>query len=120
MVGSSERFGAYIREQRDAKGMSLRELAKAAGVSPTFMSKVETENWKPKEEKLRKIAQILGLDGDDLVARAGRVPSDLAEIIKEHGARPELEALLRTTKRFSSDQMGKLVEQAERVAKTKR
>jgi HTH-type transcriptional regulator, competence development regulator len=120
MAGSSEKFGAYIRDHREAKGMSLRELAKAVGVSPTFMSKVETEDWKPKEEKVRKIARVLELDGNDLVARAGRVPSDLAEIIKEHGARPELEALLRTTKRFSSDQMGKLVEQAERVAKTKR
>jgi transcriptional regulator with XRE-family HTH domain len=120
MVVSSEKFGAYIRDNREAQGMSLRDLAKAAGVSPTFMSKVETENWKPKEEKLRKIAQVLGLDGSDLVARAGRVPSDLAEIIKEHGARPELEALLRTTKRFSSEQMGKLVQQAERTAKSKR
>jgi transcriptional regulator with XRE-family HTH domain len=119
MVRGSDRFGAYIRDQRVAKGMSLRELAKAAAVSPTFMSKVETENWKPKEEKLRKIAQVLAIDGDDLVARAGRVPSDLAEIIKEHGARPELEALLRTTKRFSSDQMDALVQQAERVAKSK-
>jgi len=119
MVRNSERFGAYIRDQRLAKGMSLRELAKAAAVSPTFMSKVETEDWKPKEEKLRKIAQILTIDSDDLVARAGRVPSDLAEIIKEHGARPELEALLRTTKRFSSDQMGELVQQAEKVAKSK-
>lgn len=117
MVSSSGKFGAYIRERREAKDLSLRDLAKAAGVSPTFMSKVETEDWKPKEEKLRKIAKFLELDADDLVARAGRVPSELAEIIKEHGARPQLEALLRTTKRFSSDQMGKLVEQAERAAK---
>ena len=119
MVRNSEPFGAYIREQREAKGMSLRDLAKAVKVSPTFMSKVETEDWKPKEEKIRKIADVLQVDGDDLVARAGRVPSELAEIIKVHGARPELEALLRTTKRFSSDQMGKLVQQAEKVAKSK-
>jgi transcriptional regulator with XRE-family HTH domain len=119
MVRSSEKFGAYIRDQREAKGISLRELAKAAGVSPTFMSKVETEDWKPKEEKLRKIARVLELDSDDLVARAGRVPSDLAEIIKEHGARPELEALMRTTKRFSAQEMDKLVQQARKVAKSK-
>lgn len=119
MVRISEKFGPYIREQRDAKGMSLRELAKAAGVSPTFMSKVETENWKPKEEKLRKIAQVLGIDGADLVARAGRVPSDLSDIIKEHGARPGVEALLRTTKGFTPQEMAKLVQQAAKVAKSK-
>jgi transcriptional regulator with XRE-family HTH domain len=119
MVSGSEKFGAYIRGHREARGMSLRDLAKAAGVSPTFMSKVETEDWKPKEEKLRKIAQVLGLDGADLVARAGRVPSDLSDIIKEHGARPGLETLLRTTKRFSPQEMEKLVQHAEKVARSK-
>jgi transcriptional regulator with XRE-family HTH domain len=34
----------------------LRDLAKRVEVSPTFLSKVETEDWKPKEDKLRKIA----------------------------------------------------------------
>ena len=40
----------------------------------------------------------------------------IRQIIKEHGARPELEALLRTTKGFSAKQMGKVVEQAEKLA----
>jgi len=119
MAGSSEKFGAYIRETREAKTMSLRELAKTAGVSPTFMSKVETEDWKPKEEKLRKMAQILGIDENDLVARAGRVPSELSDIIKGHGARPGVELLLRTTKDFTPQEMAKLVEQAKKVAKPK-
>lgn len=120
MVSGSDKFGAYIRGHREAMGMSLRDLAKAAGVSPTFMSKVETEDWKPKEEKLRKIAKLLGLDGDDLVARAGRVPSELSDIIKDHGARSGVEALLRTTKRFTQQQMEQLVEHAEKVVKPKR
>ena len=108
MVSGSGKFGAYIRDGSEAKDLSLRDLAKAAGVSPTFMSKVETEDWKPKRRSCGEIAKFPELDADDLVARAGRVPSELAEIIKEHGARPRLEALLRATKRFSSDQMGKL------------
>lgn len=119
MGNSVENFGPFIRERREATGMSLRDLAKAAGVSPTFMSKVETENWKPKEEKLRKIAQILGLDENDLVARAGRVPSELSDIIKGHSARPGVELLLRTTKDFTPQEMAKLVQQAQKVAKPK-
>src|SRR5260370_42689378 len=35
---------------------SLRDLAKRVEVIPTLLSKVETEDWKPKEDKLRKIA----------------------------------------------------------------
>jgi transcriptional regulator with XRE-family HTH domain len=119
MAPGKDKFGAFIRKEREAKGISLRDLAKRIGVSPTFLSKVETEDWKPKEDKLRKIAEIIECNGDELVARAGRVPSDLADIIKQHGARPELEVLLRTTKRFTSEDMSKLVQQARRVAKDK-
>lgn len=109
-----EKFGAMIREAREAKGMSLRELAKRIEVSPTFLSKVETEDLKPKEDKLRKIASILGVDGDDLVGRAGRVPSALAEIIKAHGAKAELATLLRITKGYSAAEMDKLVQLAKK------
>ena len=102
-----------------ARGIGLRELAKRIEVSPTFLSKLETEDWKPKEDKLRKIASILELDGDSLVAQAGRVPSDLTDIIKKHGAKPELATLLRITKGYSADQMSKLVELANRSRKGK-
>jgi hypothetical protein len=37
--------------EREAKGLSLRDMAKKIKVSPTFLSKVETEDWKPGEEK---------------------------------------------------------------------
>jgi hypothetical protein len=47
---------------------------------------------------LRKNALILEMDGDELVGRAGRVPSDLTDIIKKHGAKSELATLLRITK----------------------
>ena len=119
MAPEKGKFGAIIRQAREGKGISLRELAKQAGVSPTFLSKVETEDWKPKEEKLRKIASLLGLDEADLVARAGRIPSELTDIIKRHGARSELETLLRTTKRFSSADLTKVVQHAQKVGKDK-
>jgi transcriptional regulator with XRE-family HTH domain len=119
MPASREKFGASIREAREAKGISLRDLAKRVEVSPTFLSKVETEDWKPKEDKLRKIASILEMDGDDLVARAGRVPSDLTDIIKKHGAKPELATLLRITKGYSATEMSKLVQAAKKSGKDK-
>jgi len=119
MPVSSKNFGIGIREARKAKGIGLRELAKQIEVSPTFLSKVETEDWKPKEDKLRKIASILEMDADELIARAGRVPSDLADIIKQHGAKAELAALLRITKGYSAAEMGKLVHLAKKPGKEK-
>ena len=114
MAVARDNFGARIREAREARNISLRDLAKRIEVSPTFLSKVETEDWKPKEDKLRKIAAILDMDGDTLVALAGRVPSDLADIIKQHGAKSELAALLRVTKGYSAAQMSELIKTAEK------
>jgi transcriptional regulator with XRE-family HTH domain len=90
-------------------------MARQIQVSATYLSKVETEDWKPGEDKLRKIAEIIGCDADELVARAGRVPSELSKIIKEHPHRHELTALLRTTKGLSAEDMAKLVRHAQRA-----
>jgi transcriptional regulator with XRE-family HTH domain len=119
MAAAKEKFGTTIRDARESKGISLRDLAKRIEVSPTFLSKVETEDWKPKEDKLRKIAQILELDGDALVAQAGRVPSDLVEIIKKHGAKAELATLLRITKAYSATEMSKVVQAAKKPGRDK-
>ena len=62
---------------------------------------------------MRKIAAIIGCDSDELLAQAGRVSSDLSEIIKQ---RPrEIAALLRTTKGLSADAVTKLARQAQRT-----
>jgi transcriptional regulator with XRE-family HTH domain len=94
---SGERFGAFVRREREAKEIGLREMAKMIGVSPTYLSKIERDEFPPPvEDKVRAIAKIINCDADELLARAGRVSSDLSDIIKR---RPiELAALLRTTK----------------------
>jgi transcriptional regulator with XRE-family HTH domain len=114
MVTRKEKLGAFIRREREARGLSLRNLAKKVKVSPTFLSKVETEDWKPGEDKLRKIAEVIGCDPDDLFARAGRVPTELSDIIKQ-SPRHEMTALLRTAKGFSAEEMRELVLQAEKI-----
>ena len=115
MISGREKFGAFIRREREAKGLSLRDMAKKIKVSPTFLSKVETEDWKPGEEKLRKIAEVIGCDPDDLLAQAGRVPTELSEIIKQSPHRHQMTALLRTAKGFTAEEMEKLVIQAQKI-----
>jgi HTH-type transcriptional regulator, competence development regulator len=115
MISGKEKFGAFIRREREAKGLSLRDMAKKIKVSPTFLSKVETEDWKPGEEKLRKIAEVIGCDPVDLLARAGRVPTELSEIIKQSPHRHQMTTLLRTTKAFSAEDMEHLVRLAKKI-----
>jgi transcriptional regulator with XRE-family HTH domain len=114
MVGTKEKFGALVRREREAKEIGLREMAKMIGVSPTYLSKVERDEFPPPaEDKVRAIAQIIGCDSDDLLARAGRVSSDITDIIKRYPI--ELTALLRTTKGLSADEIAKLAQQARKA-----
>jgi Helix-turn-helix len=83
-------------------------------VSPTYLSKVERDELSPPaEDKVRAIAKILDCDADDLLARAGRVSSDISDIIKRHPV--ELAALLRTTKGLTAERIARLARQAQKA-----
>jgi transcriptional regulator with XRE-family HTH domain len=113
MTDRREKFGAFIRREREAKEIGLREMAKMIGVSATYLSKVERDEFlPPAEDKVKAVARILGLDPDDLLARAGRVSSDISEIIKRHPV--ELAALLRTTKGLTREDIAQLARQARK------
>ena len=107
------KFGAYIRSVREERKVGLREMARKIGVSPTYVSKVERDDFAPPaEDKVCKIAEILEMDPDELLSRAGKVSSDLTEIIR---ARPRvLAALLRTTKGMTADDVGRLARSVEK------
>jgi len=111
---SGEKFGAFIRARREAKEIGLREMAKKIGVSPTYVSKVERDEFPPPaEDKVRLIAGVIGCDVDDLLARAGKVATDLSDIIKRHPV--EVAALLRTTKGCTADELNRLAREAQKT-----
>lgn len=90
-------FGTYIREHREAlraedTRFSVRQVAQRIGVEPAYLSKIEREEVAPpSEEKVRALARELNEDPDVLLAMAGKVSSDLLEIIRK---RPQLFAEL--------------------------
>ena len=111
--GRNIKFGAFVRREREEKEIGLREMAKMIGVSPTYLSKVERDEFPPPaEDKVIAIAGILDCDQDELLALAGKVSSDLTDIIREHPR--ELAALLRTTKGMTADDVARLARAAER------
>src|SRR6266540_1412080 len=113
MMAGRKSFGALVRREREAKEIGLREMAKKIGVSPTYLSKVERDEFPPPvEDKVRKIADILGRDPDELLALAGRVASDLADIIRQ---RPrEMADFLRAAKSLTREDMARLARQAQK------
>ena len=83
VTGWNEKFGAFVRRKRQGKGVGLRQMAKIIDVSPTYLSKIERDEFAPPaEDKVKAIAKILDCDSDELLARAGRVASDITDTIK--------------------------------------
>jgi transcriptional regulator with XRE-family HTH domain len=114
MAGAKDKFGAFVRSEREAREIGLREMAKKIGVSPTYLSKVERDEFAPPaEDKVKAIAKIIDCDPDELLALAGRVSSDVSEIIKRRPV--ELTALLRTTKGMSAADLERLVKQVQKT-----
>lgn len=119
MAGKPKTLGPLIREARLAKGYSLRKFAEFVGVSPTYLSLVEQDKLDrpPTAERMRRMAELLGADPDEWIALAGRVPEDVAGIVRS--APKDMPELLRAAKGLTIEQLRSLAEQARRMKKDK-
>lgn len=97
-----ETFGGRVRKKRMDKQITLRKFAEMIGVSPTYVSQIERDEFKPPaEDKIREIAKVLGEDEDEMLALADKVAPDLPGIIHKHPK--EVATFLRTAKGFSRE-----------------
>lgn len=86
-------FGEHIRAareelRREHRRFSLRQVAGRIEVEPAYLSKIERGDVSPPSEATTvRLAKELGEDPDVLLAMAGKVSSDLQEIIRK---RPKL------------------------------
>ena len=80
-------FGNYARQLREQRyrvnrRYSIRQTAQRIGIEPAYLSKIERSDVSPpSEETIRRLAVDLGEDVDLLLALAGKVASDIREII---------------------------------------
>jgi HTH-type transcriptional regulator, competence development regulator len=95
-------FGQYIRQARekmleDDRTFSLRQVAARVEIEPAYLSKIERCIFPPpSQEVIVKLADVLNEDRDVMLALAGKLSSDLQNIIMQ---RPKLFAdLLRQLK----------------------
>jgi transcriptional regulator with XRE-family HTH domain len=80
-----EDIGGYIRRQRESAQVSLRQLAKVAGISNPYLSQIERGLRKPSAEILAQIATGLRISAEALYVRAG--------LLEERQGSPVLDAL---------------------------
>jgi transcriptional regulator with XRE-family HTH domain len=64
-------IGSFIKAQREAAQVSIRQLAEKAGVSNPYLSQIERGLRKPSAEVLNQIAKALRVSAEVLYIRAG-------------------------------------------------
>jgi transcriptional regulator with XRE-family HTH domain len=69
-------IGDYLREQRVAAALSLRELAEQSGVSNPYLSMIERGVRNPSAQVLQQIAKALQISAEQVYVRAGLLSAD--------------------------------------------
>jgi transcriptional regulator with XRE-family HTH domain len=84
-------FGERIRELRKGKNLTQREVADKVGINFTYLSKIENDKLDrdqyPREDTVRKLAEALGADADELLLLAKRIPDAIKQRVLQ---RPDL------------------------------
>lgn len=77
--GDSVTIGAYLREAREKKGLSLRDVEVLTSVSSGHLSMIEQGKVKaPSPRILHELAKAYGLSYIALMKRAGILPSEVS------------------------------------------
>jgi transcriptional regulator with XRE-family HTH domain len=82
MANDNRTLGEVIHDGRAKLKLSLRDVTKKLDITPSYISDIENNRRIPSEEVLAKLADLLELDYDDLMARAGRFGEDAVRYMK--------------------------------------
>ena len=101
-----KQFGPTVKQLRLEKGLSQKDLAKAVGIDFGYLSNIERSKVKPPSgDVVLRIAKELGVDKDELLVLARRVPSDIEPIITQG---PYVPRVLRRAKGLSQQDWNKI------------
>jgi transcriptional regulator with XRE-family HTH domain len=68
---TSAQIGDFVRRRRESLGMTIEDLAEAAGLEKSYFSGIERKRRNPSWESIRKIATGLNMNALELVRQAG-------------------------------------------------
>jgi transcriptional regulator with XRE-family HTH domain len=114
----SETLGDRLKRIRSSRKLGLRETALKVGISATYLSRVENnqESSPPSEEKIRALSCVLEDNFDELMQLAGRVSSEVTDLIK---ADLNMPAFLRRAreKNLTAEELMKLLDKKDNEGK---
>jgi len=72
-----EQIGRFLRQKREAKNLSIRQLAKYTGVSPAYISQLENNYRKnPTTHVLKALFEGLGLKYDEALQQLNQLSKE--------------------------------------------
>jgi len=94
-------LGEKLKGLRKEKGLSLTEVGKAVDLSHNFLSEVERGKKQPSLEKIRLLANLYGIDEDELFSIVNQLPLRVQELVESD---PHLQKILSDAQRkFKKD-----------------
>jgi transcriptional regulator with XRE-family HTH domain len=95
-----QQLGGLLKAERERAGLTVRQLAEAAGLVASTVSRLETGFIAtPRPDHLQRLAQALGIDVEELYAAAGYLTE---------GALPELKPYLRAKYGLTDEQASQI------------
>ncbi|MCS7235636.1 MAG: helix-turn-helix transcriptional regulator [Armatimonadota bacterium] len=119
MPDRRDTLGSYIRRTRSARQVTLRKLAAAVGVTPSYLSDIENDRRVPSEEVLERIARELDLDLDELMALRGKLDDATEEYLKRSPAAVRLFRRI-AQQELNEAQLAELERQAANLGRRKK
>src|ERR1700674_5444450 len=97
---TTENFGTQLRGLRKTANLTQESVAERAGITPSYISKLETGHLAhtPSISTLRRLAAGLGVDELDLISAANKLGTPFPVLAREPAALAFLKAATRRAK----------------------
>lgn len=85
-AGIVKRFGIRLREARTSRGMSQATLAERAGLTSSYLGRLERGLSSPGIDMVERLAEALGMTAADLLPATAK-PADAVAVLREEARR---------------------------------
>ena len=76
-------IGQFIRDRRQERELSLRDLARRIAIDPALLSRVEAGKAPPSDQLLEHVAEALDMSADEFLLIAGRLPEKIRAMVEK-------------------------------------
>ncbi len=85
-------IGERLRLERKRRGITMQEVAQAAGISPSWLSRLESDQAKVPYDTLKRVLDVLGLAIEDVIHEQPRAVSLARRAITRRGEASRFES----------------------------